>query len=40
MKKTKKKNVFQKFANFIDKKVVVPITRLIVAIGKGLGRSE
>ncbi len=40
MKKTKKKNVFQKFANFIDKKVVVPITKLIVAIGKGLGRSE
>ncbi len=40
MKKTKKKNIFQKFVNFIDKKVVMPITRLIVKIAKGFENSE
>lgn len=40
MKKTKKKNIFQKFASFIDKKIVVPTTRLIVKLSKSFESSE
>ena len=40
MKKTNKKGIFKKFANFIDKKVVMPTTRLIVKLSKGFENSE
>lgn len=40
MKKTKKTGIFQKFANFIDKKIVMPITRLVVKIANSFENSE
>ena len=39
MKKTKKKGIFQKIAGFIDKKIVMPTTRLVVKIGEGFENS-
>lgn len=40
MKKTKKKGLFKKIGNFLDKRIVTPITRLIVKIAKGFESSE
>ena len=40
MKKTKKKGLFKKFGAFLDKRIVTPITRLIVKIAKGFENSE
>lgn len=40
MKKTKKKNIFKRFISFIDKKIVVPITRPIVKIARALDNAE
>ncbi len=40
MKKTKKKGIFQKLTGFIDKKIVMPITRIIVKVTKGFESSE
>lgn len=39
MKKTRKKGIFQKIASFIDKKIVMPTTRLVVKISKGFESS-
>ena len=40
MKRTKKKGIFQKIASFLDKKIVMPTTRLIVKLSKGFENSE
>lgn len=40
MKKRKKKTVFGKLAGFIDKRIVIPTTRIVLKISKGFGRLE
>lgn len=40
MKKGKKKNIFKRLAGFIDKKIIVPITRPIVKIARALDNAE
>ncbi len=40
MKTTKKKNIFSRFFTFIDKKIIVPITKLIIRLTKGFQSSE
>ena len=36
----KKPNIFKRFANFIDKKIVVPITKIIMKITKSASNSN
>ena len=40
MARKKKKSIFQKLGGIIDRKIVVPTTRLIVKIAKGFGKLE
>jgi len=40
VKKTKKNGFFRKIAHFIDKKIVMPITRVVVKLSNGFESSE
>ncbi|MBQ9011067.1 MAG: hypothetical protein IJ093_00245 [Bacilli bacterium] len=40
MKKTKKKNIFQKLFGLLDRKIVVPITKVVIKLSKGFKKSE
>lgn len=40
MKKTKKTNIFKKISKVIDKKIIMPITRIVVKIAKSFEKSE
>lgn len=38
--KKKKKNIFQRFAGVIDRRIILPITRVVVKIAKGFEKIE
>ena len=40
MKRHKKKNIFQKIWGFIDRKIIVPVTRVVVKASKSLEKLE